>query len=250
MTNQEFTEDDIAKAEMLLFKEIGDSLEGYKEDPIYDTPNYISADRAIWGNPDASNYVKTYIVKVDFMGHKVLWHKWAVVPLQNALNEIKASGINYNWKVVQTYNNRNMRGSNRKSMHAWPLAFDVNPATNPYRTDNKLITDIPNGIIKIFKKHGFSWGGEWRTLKDSMHFEYVGAPYKKQTPTPTPEPSEDEMTSQEREMLFRIRIATVSNSFDTQIIIAMLNGDATSVKELLARKEVDLANERKRLGID
>jgi len=250
MTNEEYITNEVAALEMGSFQEYGDSIVGYVEDPIFDIPNYISADKAIWGNPDASNYLRDYVIRVNFMGHSVLWHKWAAVPLQNALNEVKGSGIQYNWKVVQTYNNRNIRGGTRKSMHAWPLAFDVNPATNPYRTDNRLVTDIPNKIVKIFNKHGFSWGGDWRTLKDAMHFEYVGAPYKKQTPSPQPEPSEDEMTSQEREMLFRIRVATVSNSFDTQIIIAMLNGDATSVKELLARKEVDLANERKRLGLD
>ena len=24
---------------------------------------------------------------------------------------------------------------------------------------------------KLFKKHGFTWGGDWRSLKDYQHFE-------------------------------------------------------------------------------
>jgi hypothetical protein len=26
-------------------------------------------------------------------------------------------------------------------------------------------------IYRLFKQHGFRWGGEWRTLKDYQHFE-------------------------------------------------------------------------------
>jgi hypothetical protein len=25
---------------------------------------------------------------------------------------------------------------------------------------------------KLFIKHGFSWGGAWRTMKDYQHFEF------------------------------------------------------------------------------
>ena len=234
------------KAIEKTFEMAGDSLEDWNPDPIEDIPNYISADPAIWGNPDASNYYSSYIVKVNFMGHNILWHKWAVYPLLQAQVELKK--INYDWKVLQTYNNRNIRGSTRKSMHAWPLAFDVNPAQNPYRSDNKLITDIPQSMVVVLRKHGFAWGGAWRTLKDPMHFEYIGAPVKKEQPHPDPTPEED-MTSEERDLLKRVRLSTMVNSFDSQIIIAMLNGDADEAKRLLADKEEALAAERKRLGL-
>ncbi|WP_336246075.1 MULTISPECIES: M15 family metallopeptidase [Anaerovoracaceae] len=26
-------------------------------------------------------------------------------------------------------------------------------------------------IYKLFKKHGFTWGGDWKALKDYQHFE-------------------------------------------------------------------------------
>jgi hypothetical protein len=28
-------------------------------------------------------------------------------------------------------------------------------------------------VVRIFRKHGFAWGGNWRT-PDGMHFEWVG----------------------------------------------------------------------------
>lgn len=31
-----------------------------------------------------------------------------------------------------------------------------------------------NGIAKIFRRHGWKWGGDYRGKKDSMHFEYLG----------------------------------------------------------------------------
>jgi len=41
-----------------------------------------------WGNPWASNYNATYVVKVSFMGKSLYWHKWAVVPLMNVQNNL------------------------------------------------------------------------------------------------------------------------------------------------------------------
>jgi hypothetical protein len=28
-------------------------------------------------------------------------------------------------------------------------------------------------VVRIFRKHGFAWGGNWR-MPDGMHFEWVG----------------------------------------------------------------------------
>jgi hypothetical protein len=30
-------------------------------------------------------------------------------------------------------------------------------------------------VVRIFRRHGFAWGGNWRT-PDGMHFEWVGEP--------------------------------------------------------------------------
>jgi hypothetical protein len=91
------------------------------------------------------------------------------------------------------YNYRVMTGSTTKlSKHARGLAIDINPLYNPYvkgktvkpgegrkyaynRTDKAhkgypMITQR-DLCYRLFKKHGFRWGGEWRTFKDYQHFE-------------------------------------------------------------------------------
>jgi hypothetical protein len=162
------------------------AIETYDEEPfslvlIGEEPLYASAKYAVWGNPDASDYYDTYVRSVTFMGQVKAWHKWAVLPLKVVEAEIKAKNITYAWTDLQTYNNRNIAGTKVKSMHAWPLAIDINPAKNPYRKDNKLITDIPYEIVTIFENNGFKWGGHFKTIKDPMHFEYIGVPKKEVT---------------------------------------------------------------------
>ena len=82
------------------------------------------------------------------------------------------------------YNYRVMTGSkNKLSKHALGLAIDINPLYNPYVKGNIVKPEagrkyaknpqIKKGdlIYRLFKKHGFKWGGEWRSLKDYQHFE-------------------------------------------------------------------------------
>ena len=135
----------------------------------------------LWGNPDSITFRHDYLTVVTFMGHKVLWHKWAVTPLMAVQSDIVAAGVRYKFTDVQTYNNRNIAGSSVKSNHAWALAVDINPAKNPFGT--KLITDIPLAVRDIFKRHGFKWGGDYKSKKDAMHFEYLGETVKDSRPT-------------------------------------------------------------------
>jgi hypothetical protein len=56
------------------------------------------------------------------------------------------------------------------SLHAWGLAVDLNASSNPFggrsRQDPRL--------VRTMQRHGFSWGGDWPTRPDPMHFEYRG----------------------------------------------------------------------------
>lgn len=91
------------------------------------------------------------------------------------------------------FNYRVVAGSRRLSRHAYGMAVDINPLYNPYvrttvgRTTvrpatavaytDRSRTDIPykitrNGrVYKLFRAHGFRWGGLWRTTKDYQHFQ-------------------------------------------------------------------------------
>lgn len=79
------------------------------------------------------------------------------------------------------FNRRFINGSNRLSVHSFGIAIDLNTKYSDYwqwsckcTSENVDLTyknRIPQGIVDIFEKHGFIWGGKWYHY-DTMHFEY------------------------------------------------------------------------------
>jgi D-alanyl-D-alanine carboxypeptidase-like protein len=77
-----------------------------------------------------------------------------------------------------TYNCRAIAGTNRRSMHAYGAAIDINTKYTDYWLWSKPVAGkipyrnrIPFEIVDIFERHGFIWGGKWYHY-DTMHFEY------------------------------------------------------------------------------
>lgn len=86
------------------------------------------------------------------------------------------------------FNFRKIAGSKKLSKHALGMAIDINPYYNPYVKGTTVSPEESrpyadrNGefaykidendlCYKEFKAHGFTWGGEWNSLKDYQHFE-------------------------------------------------------------------------------
>ena len=86
------------------------------------------------------------------------------------------------------FNYRTKTGMRSLSKHALGLAVDVNPLENPYVRPGRIrpsggadfadrSKDFPHKIdkndlcYKLFREHGFSWGGTWQSVKDYQHFE-------------------------------------------------------------------------------
>lgn len=91
------------------------------------------------------------------------------------------------------FNQRPITAGVRSSKHSLGLAVDINPKYNPYykkKSSGKVVIRpegseeyldrkslFPYKIVKgdlcyrLFKKHGFRWGGEWVSGKDYQHFE-------------------------------------------------------------------------------
>lgn len=91
------------------------------------------------------------------------------------------------------FNYRVVEGTSSLSRHAYGLAVDMNPLYNPYITYNKdqtinvspaageayadRSTSFPYKIdendlcYRLFKEHGFTWGGDWNSCKDYQHFQ-------------------------------------------------------------------------------
>ena len=104
------------------------------------------------------------------------------------------------WQSIESdntsaFNCRPVSGKKKKwSKHAYGKAIDINPIANPYISKTGHIShkasykykkrrhlDINNladralllssdPATKAFKKYGWSWGGDWRSMKDYQHF--------------------------------------------------------------------------------
>ncbi len=105
---------------------------------------------------------------------------------QNSMKDNNTSCFNY----------RYISGTRTVSKHGRGMAVDINPLYNPYvcwrqgglhvepaeglpYADNRAsLQDVPYNIIghddlcyRLFKVHGFRWGGDWTHNKDYQHFE-------------------------------------------------------------------------------
>ena len=93
---------------------------------------------------------------------------------------------------TSAFNFRPASGMRRLSSHSTGMAIDINPLYNPlvkerggrtlfYPSNAGAYIDrtkcfpykIEKGDLcyRLFKKYGFSWGGDWRRSKDYQHFE-------------------------------------------------------------------------------
>ena len=84
-------------------------------------------------------------------------------------------------KSAGTFYWRPVRGAKRLSAHSYGIAIDIGVDYSDYwlwKNPNAGETGkfgytnrMPKGIVDIFQKYGFIWGGAWYHF-DTMHFEY------------------------------------------------------------------------------
>ena len=96
---------------------------------------------------------------------------------------------------TSAFNCRLTTGAKTMSAHAKGRAIDINPLINPYvnkkGTSHKKsigfvtrqqraasnaagIIKADGIVVKVFKKHGWTWGGDWTSIKDYQHFSKDG----------------------------------------------------------------------------
>jgi hypothetical protein len=89
---------------------------------------------------------------------------------QGFIEELEATGYQIKPQTSGGYNDRNIRGTDRKSQHAHGAAIDVNWQDNLF--DEKGTNNLPPNVGEIAAKWGLSWGGYFKgDKKDAMHFE-------------------------------------------------------------------------------
>ena len=102
---------------------------------------------------------------------------------ESSMNENNTSAFNY----------RTISGSSKLSNHSYGTAIDLNPKYNPYvknASDGSVVCQPESGreyadrtkefsykidtndlAYKLFTQAGFTWGGNWNSVKDYQHFE-------------------------------------------------------------------------------
>lgn len=95
------------------------------------------------------------------------------------------------WNDTTSFVCRPAVGSNGWSQHAYGLAIDLNPFHNPYLKGDLVLPELASAytdrentrpgmvyrddvVYSAFRDLGWSWGGNWNTLKDWMHFSQSG----------------------------------------------------------------------------
>ncbi len=139
-----------------------------KGKPAYGLPASNIADREkVFGKANSEDAKQP----VSFMGNKFQAHKKVVPCLEAVEKDLKAQGEDkYKIRLIGAYNPR--PGEPLYFFHMYGAAIDINWDTNPFC--NCETHDIPEAWVKTFEKYGFFWGGNYRTKKDWMHFEWHG----------------------------------------------------------------------------
>jgi hypothetical protein len=136
--------------------------------------------RAAWAPAcDDAQLATTELVQ----GVRVRCHRRVVTAVHALGRVLEAHGYHVRTTDTGSYNCRPITGGRGHSLHAFGIALDINWNSNPYRADNVLVTDMPQvmvrNILRIRTNTGarvWGWGGDYRTVKDAMHYEIVCAP--------------------------------------------------------------------------
>jgi peptidoglycan hydrolase-like protein with peptidoglycan-binding domain len=120
---------------------------------------------------------------------------------QALANVLLADGYDIRTSDTDSYNCREIKGGGGRSLHSYGIALDVNWNTNPYKTtpdhravvfsnkatqreraedvrlgraDTDMTTALIADVLAVRTRNGkrvFEWGGNWTSIKDTMHFE-------------------------------------------------------------------------------
>ncbi len=159
------------------------------------TTKYYKMTSPPWGyngSKEAAKHIVTVTVPVWKISKKVKVpsslslkiHYKLAAQVQAIFNEIYALDIQFPIKTVAGYGYRRMvvpwvRKNPYLSQHSFGTCIDINKANNLfYRVKDKRNASspyyIPESVIAVFEKYGWTWGGDFKEGLDTMHFQYLG----------------------------------------------------------------------------
>ena len=138
--------------------------------------------KKLYGNTKEA--VGKQLVTVDWFGQKLKFSSSnnAAEQLKKVQKELaQHPEFKKYMKSAGTFYWRPVRGAKRLSAHSYGIAIDIGVDNSDYwlwrnkgASETQKISyknRMPLGIVEIFEKYGFVWGGRWYHY-DTMHFEY------------------------------------------------------------------------------
>ncbi len=125
-----------------------------------------------YGDPENRGFRKRNIVEIEFLGRAMFVHRGASRHFLRLERLFEARAPEYAAAVAfgelddWSYEDRNVRGEDFKSTHAFGIAVDINALANPLGTPG----DMPEEVVRQWEAEGGDWGGDW-SRSDPMHFE-------------------------------------------------------------------------------
>lgn len=155
----------------------------------------------------SSEMVLTQVEYIDYNGNDtkglIVVNRKIAEEVIEIFREIKEAGFQiekiipiseYDWDDDKSmeynntsgYNYRFVANTQKLSNHSYGMAIDINPRYNPmivkdrispsngsYSIENKGTITADSEVVKILKKRGWKWGGDYKSLKDYQHFDKI-----------------------------------------------------------------------------
>lgn len=175
-----------------------------------------------WGDPSSKGYRAEHIVTIDTPVGKLSVRSEVAHLFLGFLQEIRERGFRFNARSDDWgFAPRPIRGYEEKweqthdfhywSNHGWGMAIDLDAIDHPLGKRN---TGIPRWVVDIAHRWGLSWGGDYVSRPDEMHWEFLGTPAdvakyplrEQQTvPPPAAQPSPATKTEEVDDVMFTYR---------------------------------------------
>lgn len=189
-SRQTTTQSDLDKVQQQLAALLDITIRGAKTNELHIDYNLVKGLRAkgklrfVVVSLNAAAEVQQRMVRIDWFGQRLLFSS-----VNGAADSLRAVARDisrhpeYRKYMSQssTFYWRKVRGAQRQSAHSYGIAIDINVGFSNYwlwtnrgakETDRiRYENRIPQGLVHIFERHGFIWGGRWYHY-DTMHFEF------------------------------------------------------------------------------
>ena len=143
------------------------------------------------GVPQTESAMRTYLTTIsvpinDIFGNpntmNLTVHKKLAEDVRGVFVDMQRAGFRIEKNQTAAFCWRTISSNHNKiSYHAYGSCIDINWNHNPYTTSPPANyrpgadpLSIPDNVVAIWKKHGFYWGGDWKSAKDYMHFTFTG----------------------------------------------------------------------------